>query len=201
MIPLSAILLLLITTAWGWLIGRLIKYWAFYPAKKTVIAGIRLWGAIPELREKVLQLAGTELKNKLLSPGFTEKIVTPGNVMADLKPEIENHVDHFIKVKLEEHFPLLAKFMGEKTLGKLKEAFLGEVEELLPVLLQKYSSGLFASEHSFARIEEQLAGLLNEKILNGLKNSRKWMQLQLATAIAGALLGLILLLVYNLLHL
>ncbi len=73
--------------------------------------------------------------------GFEEKMADPG-LLQKLRPEIESHVDHFLQVKIRTVFPLLSQFMGEKTISQFKSSLLTEIDELFPVLMNKFSGEL-----------------------------------------------------------
>lgn len=72
---------------------------------------------------------------------INEKISDP-LLFEKLKPEIETHVDFFLGEKLATIFPLLYKFMGEKTLLQFKNAFMVEIDLLFPVIIKNYMSSL-----------------------------------------------------------
>ena len=112
---------------------------------------------------------------------------------------LDPHIDHFIKVKLDEHFPLLAIFMGEKTLGTLKEAFLGEVETLLPELMKKHGSNLLGKITSAEMIGEKISAIPLTVFEEQLKKSGIFKKIIWTTTLAGAVLGLIQLLLFRLL--
>ena len=51
-----------------------------------------------------------------------EKVTDPEN-LNKLKPEIETHIDSFLREKLKETFPMLSMFIGDKTINQLKSCF------------------------------------------------------------------------------
>lgn len=132
-----------------------------------------------------------EIQQTISRPGFLENAVDPANFMAGVRPEMEAHIDHFIKVKLDEHFPLLAKFMGEKTLGKLKDAFLGEVETLLPELMKKHGTNLISKINSGEMIREKISSMPLSVFEEQLISTGLFKKIIWTAALAGALLGLI----------
>ncbi len=87
---------------------------------------------------KLSILAQKEFESSVL---LEEKVSDP-QLFEKLKPEIEWHVDLFLTEKLAAVFPLLYKFMGEKTLMQFKGAFMTETDLLFPVIIKKYISSL-----------------------------------------------------------
>ena len=83
---------------------------------------------------KISTLAQKEFESSIV---IEEKVSDP-QLFEKLKPEIERHVDLFLTEKLAAVFPLLYKFMGEKTLTQFKGAFMTETDLLFPVIIKKY---------------------------------------------------------------
>jgi len=121
------------------------------PSKKTGIPGI-LSSLQPILAKNVAEI----VTQKYINADVLETKLTDPLLLQALRPEMENHVDQFIAVKLPEIFPLLAKMMGEKTLSKFKEAFLAEAETIFPALIKNYGNKLLFKENVQQQIEEKL---------------------------------------------
>lgn len=66
-----------------------------------------------------------------------ELISSPSNI-EKLLPLIESHIDNFLRHKLPQEMPMVSMFVGEKTIGKLKDTFLQEIAAMLPVLLLSF---------------------------------------------------------------
>lgn len=103
---------------------------------------VRIQGLIPASKGNLSKKAGELVQQELMNySGFEEKMADPG-LLQKLRPEIESHVDHFLQVKIRTVFPLLSQFMGEKTISQFKSSLLTEIDELFPVLMQKFSGDL-----------------------------------------------------------
>lgn len=149
-------LILLISAVGGWLMASAFLFIVFKPYAPKKIFGLSFKGIIPHLLPKLAKnLAAAIVQNYLSVMKIEEKVNDPA-FMNQLKPEIENHVDHFLENKLPETFPLLAKFMGEKTLLKFKEAFLTEVETIFPLLVKSYGNKVLNIEKTEQLIEEKI---------------------------------------------
>jgi uncharacterized membrane protein YheB (UPF0754 family) len=136
-VPQSCIILF-ISAAGGWLIATVFLFLFFKPYSPKKILGFSVKGILPHLLPGLAKKTAAAIVQNYLSVELIEEKVNDPALMIQLRPQIENHVDRFLEKKLPETFPLLAKFMGEKTLFKFKEAFLTEVETIFPDLVKSY---------------------------------------------------------------
>jgi len=103
----------------------------------------------------LLQL-GTSLENELLSPGFIkEKLLTPDNYQK-LVPQVESHIDHFLRVRLKEDMPVVGMMIGDRTINQMKGIFLKEMEQLFPEVMEGYLNNM--------RESSSINGMLAEKL-------------------------------------
>lgn len=70
-----------------------------------------------------------------------EQITDPVNIEKVL-PEVEAHIDHFLRVKLSSTMPMISMFIGDKTITQLKQVFMAELQELFPSVLRNYVQNL-----------------------------------------------------------
>ncbi len=157
------IVTLLISSFTGWLCLWIAFKLLFHPVKPANIAGFKLQGAFPANQQMIGDKIG-RLSSEFLSPEFLkEKVATP-EIFQKLKPEIEKHIDVFLKEKLKEVFPMLSMFIGEKTIGQLKAAFLTELESLFPALMNNYISSLQEDLNIEKLVAEKINGLSSQKL-------------------------------------
>lgn len=129
----------------------------FWPLKPVKILGFSFQGIIPSKQQTAAENIGRLVEAEFNAyKGFDEKIADPA-LLQKLRPDIEGHVDHFLKEKLKTVFPLISQFMGEKTLSQFKSAFMEEMDHLFPILMHNYASS----------IKEQLkpGPIVSEKIM------------------------------------
>src|SRR5687768_4193542 len=67
-------------------------------------------------------LANSELEQKFSDP----------HLIRSSAPLIEKHIDEFLRVRLQQEMPFITPFIGEKTIGTLKNLFMQELETLFP---------------------------------------------------------------------
>ena len=86
-----------------------------------------------------------------------QKIADPAN-LDKLMPMIEEHIDHFLRVKLAQKMPIVSMFIGDKTINEMKSVFMAELSELFPVIMKNYVGGL--------KEQVDLEGITTEKVGN-----------------------------------
>ncbi len=163
--------------------------------------GISFTGILPALLPIMAGKLAAAIEQELLSEKIEKRIDDPALVL-QLRPVIENHIDLFLKDKLKESFPLLANFMGEKTMNKLKDALLTEVEIIIPSVFKNYTRN-FLNENPLALlIEEKLKNIDGAMIEKYVKNkvSRQLFFLKAMGALMGIATGILQLLIIKLSH-
>lgn len=177
----------------GWFVIWLTIKMLFRPHKPVSIAGIKLQGIIPAnqqlVAEKIGKLASTELFS---IDTLKQKVADPEN-FSKLKPEIETHIDSFLRVRLKETFPMLSMLIGDKTINQLKSAFLTELESLFPVFMNGYITNLQKEFDIEKQVSEKIVGFSITKTEELVYSSarKQLIRLQLMGASIGFLTGLL----------
>jgi len=110
----------------------------FHPRKPRKFLGLTLHGVFPKRQQQIAESLGRIVGQELLSfDDIEQKITNPANVQRIL-PLAEEHIDHFLRTKLKESMPMIAMFIGDKTINQLKAVFMQELEELFPVIMKSY---------------------------------------------------------------
>ena len=111
-------------------------------------------------------------------------------------PLIEEHLDVILRKKIKEKVPVLAAIIGEKTIDKLKAAVMEEASVAIPRLIKGLGDNLQLHE----KIEDVVRGKIMQMDFQRMKLMWKaalkkpLLYVELAGAISGLLIGLILLL-------
>jgi uncharacterized membrane protein YheB (UPF0754 family) len=106
---------------------------------------------------------------------------------------VESHVDHFLRVKLPDVFPVISMFIGDKTISQMKTHLMNELESLFPVIMQRYMSNL-QSELDLERIVvEKVSGFSSDKLEEILMSimSKEFRFVEILGGILGFLIGLL----------
>ena len=126
----------------GWFANWAAIKMLFHPKEPVKILGFRFQGIYPAKQQQFGEKLGKLVSEEFLSFGQIEqKIADPEN-LAKVLPIIDAHIDEFLHHKLSKLFPMISMFIGEKTIGSLKSAFMTELEELFPKLMQQYAGQL-----------------------------------------------------------
>jgi uncharacterized membrane protein YheB (UPF0754 family) len=196
----SSILLLAIATAGGYCIVVLFTRLLFRPFEPIKIAGFVFQGFVPAMIPGFASYLAAAIGEKILSGDSIGKTLDDPELLQQLRPEMEVHIDIFLRDKLPGAFPLLAGMMGEKTKATLKEAFLKEVETIFPSVMKSFTGKILNKLQPLELIEKQLA-VIDMRALEKMvkrKAGRPIFYLKLAGAFAGLLVGLLQLLVIGL---
>ena len=121
-------------------------------APKRVL-GVTLHGALPanmgRVGEGVAEAMLAQLADGSLKPG--------PEGMAAVEPLISAHLDTFLAVRLKEKMPVISAFIGDKTVGKLKAAMMEEISELLPQVIDNYTSSLARDAQLKGKIADRIS--------------------------------------------
>ncbi len=154
----------LLSTFTGWVTTWIAIKMLFHPRKPVNIFGFKLQGIFPKNQPLIAQKLGQVVSKELISFAEIEEKVTNPDNLAQLKPEIEKHIDSFLREKLKQTFPLLSVFIGEKTIAQLKAAFLMELESLFPVLMKSYMGKLESELNLEKIVTDKVAGFSSDKL-------------------------------------
>ena len=187
------IITILLSTFTGWVTTWIAIKMLFHPRKPIKILGLTIQGIFPKNQRLIAQKLGQVVGKELLSFDEIEQKVTNPENLQKLRPEIEAHVDNFLHNKLKEVFPMLAMFIGDKTINQLKDAFLLELENLFPVLMKNYMNKLQHDLDLEKIVTEKVANFSSEKledILNQI-TKKEFKFLEFIGGFFGLLIGLV----------
>ncbi len=187
----TSVLLLCIATAGGYFITALFTRLLFKPLNAKKIAGFTFQGFIPALLPGFAAYMASAIQQQLLTSDSIEKTIEDPALLQQLKPELESHIDIFLKDKLPVVFPLLSGMMGEKTKNTLKAAFLEEVETIFPSVMKNFPAQLISNLQPAAMIEKKLAGIDMAELEQMFRATaaRQIVMLKLAGACTGFLIA------------
>jgi uncharacterized membrane protein YheB (UPF0754 family) len=187
------ILPVLLSCFTGWFVIWLTIKMLFRPHKPVSIAGIKIQGILPANQQLVAEKIGWLVSTELFSLDTLKQKVTDPENFDKLKPEIETHIDSFLRVRLKETFPMLSMLIGDKTINQLKGAFLTELESLFPVFMNGYITNLQKDFDIEKQVAEKIAGFSIAKTEELVYSSarKQLIKLQLMGAAIGFITGLL----------
>jgi uncharacterized membrane protein YheB (UPF0754 family) len=177
----------------GWVTTWVAIKMLFHPRNPINILGFKLQGIFPKNQRLIAEKLGQVVSKEFLSFAEIEAKVTNPKNLEQLKPEIEQHIDKFLKEKLTTLFPMLSMFIGDKTINQLKAAFLTELESLFPILMKNYMGKLEKDLDLEKIVTQKVASFSSEKledILNQI-TKKEFQFLEVVGGVFGFLIGLI----------
>jgi len=187
------IITILLSAFTGWVTTWIAIKMLFHPRRPIKILGLTIHGIFPKNQRLIAEKLGQVVGKELLSFDEIEQKVTNPENLQKLRPDIEQHIDHFLRNKLKEVFPMLAMLIGEKTILQLKDAFLLELEILFPVLMKNYMTKLEKDLDLEKIVTEKVAAFSSEKledILNQI-TKKEFKFLEFIGGFFGLLIGII----------
>jgi uncharacterized membrane protein YheB (UPF0754 family) len=188
----GSVITIVLSAFTGWVTTWIAIKMLFHPRKPFKFLGLTIQGIFPKNQRLIAEKLGQMVSKELLSfDEIEEKVTNPDNLQK-LRPDIEAHIDHFLRNKLKDVFPMLATLMGEKTILQLKDAFLLELESLFPVLMKSYMNKLQHDLDLEKIVTEKVAGFSSQKledILNQI-TKKEFKFLEIIGAGFGLLIGL-----------
>ena len=187
------IITILLSTFTGWVTTWIAIKMLFHPRRPIKILGLTIQGIFPKNQRIIAEKLGQVVGKELLSFDEIEQKVTNPENLQKLRPDIEHHIDNFLRNKLQEVFPMLSMLIGEKTILQLKDAFLLELETLFPVLMKSYMTKLEKDLDLEKIVTEKVASFSSEKledILNQI-TKKEFKFLEFVGGFFGLIIGII----------
>jgi uncharacterized membrane protein YheB (UPF0754 family) len=184
---------IILSTFTGWVTTWIAIKMLFHPRKPVKFLGLTIQGIFPKNQRQIAQKLGQMVSKELLSFEEIEQKVTNPDNLQKLKPEIEAHIDNFLRNKLKDVFPMLSMFIGEKTISQLKDAFLIELENLFPLLMKTYMNKLQHDLDLEKIVTEKVANFSTQKLEDILDQitKKEFKFLELIGGVFGLLIGLV----------
>lgn len=165
----------------------------FHPRQPKKILGFTLHGVFPKRQRQIAESLGRIVGQELLSfDDIEEKITNPENV-AKILPLAEEHIDNFLRNKLKESMPMVAMFIGDKTINQMKTIFMKELEELFPVIMKNYIANLRHDLDLERIVVEKIAAFSTDRLEDMLNQflTKEFRFVEIIGAALGFLIGLL----------
>ncbi|MFN5055364.1 MAG: DUF445 domain-containing protein [Bacteroidota bacterium] len=187
------ILIPLISAFIGWFTNWIAIKMLFHPREPKKMLGITFHGIFPKRQQQFAEKLGKLVSTELLSFGeIEEKITSPQNI-EKLMPFVEEKVDEFLRVKLNEAFPIISMFIGESTIQQLKDIFMQELKVIFPEVINKHIRHLESQLDLEKIVSEKVAGFSSDKleqILNQIM-SKEFRFVEIIGGVLGFIIGLL----------
>ncbi|MDP3393650.1 DUF445 domain-containing protein [Sediminibacterium sp.] len=177
----------------GWFTNWVAIKMLFHPKKPVKILGITFIGIFPKRQVQFAEKLGKLVSDELLSfQDIESKIINPANI-DQLMPQIDAHIDHFLRVKLADQMPVISMFIGDKTIQQMKLVFMTELKELFPGIMKSYMGNLQRELDLEKIVIEKVKGFSTDKleqILNDIM-SKEFRFIEILGGVLGFLIGII----------
>jgi uncharacterized membrane protein YheB (UPF0754 family) len=177
----------------GWFTNWIAIKMLFHPKNPVKILGITFQGIFPKRQRQFAEKLGKLVSEELLSFNDIEvKITNPDNINK-LMPYVEEHIEHFLRVKLAEKMPMISMFIGEKTIADLKIVFVSELTVLFPVIMKNYMGNLQGELDLEKIVTEKVIGFSSDKIEEILVAimSKEFRFVEIIGGVLGFLIGIL----------
>lgn len=177
----------------GWFTNWIAIKMLFHPKEPRYILGIRFHGIFPKRQRQFAEKLGKLVSEQLLSFQDIEQKITHPENLKKIMPQVEEHIDHFLRVKLAEQMPVISMFIGDKTISELKSIFTKELETLFPVIMQKYMGSLQDQLDLEKIIVDKVSGFSSDKleeILNAIM-AKEFRFVEVIGGVLGFVIGLL----------
>jgi uncharacterized membrane protein YheB (UPF0754 family) len=177
----------------GWFTNWIAIKMLFHPKEPKRFLGITIHGIFPKGQKQFAQKLGVLVASELLHfDEIASRIADPAQ-LKEVKPYIEQHIDHFLEHKLKEKLPLISMFVGAGTLDKIKEGLLEEIDAMLPQLMQQYAEKLKTKIDIEKMVTEKVANFSSDKLEEILVSimKKEFRFVEIIGGVLGFLIGLL----------
>lgn len=187
------ILIPVISAFIGWFTNWIAIKMLFHPRRPMNLLGFTIQGIFPKRQQQFAEKLGRLVSEELLSfKDIAHKITDPSNI-DQLLPMVDEHIEHFLKVKLKETMPMISMFIGDKTIAQLKGVFLEELKTLFPVLMDKYMENLQDQLDLEKIVVEKVSNFSSDKLEEILMAimAKEFRFVEILGGVVGLLIGIV----------
>lgn len=148
----------------GWFTNWIAIKMLFHPKEPKNILGLKIQGIFPKGQKEFAQKMGQVVAGELIHFDEIAQQIADPEKLKEVKPFIEQHIEHFLAHKLKEKLPIISMFMGKDTQDKIKEGLLEEIDILLPQLMDQYAQKLSAKIDIEKMVSEKVANFSSDKL-------------------------------------
>lgn len=177
----------------GWVTNRIAIKMLFHPREPKKIMGITFQGIFPKRQKQFAEKLGKLVSNEFLSfTDIEQKISDPRNLKM-VMPMIEKHVDEFLRTRLSDEMPVISMFIGDKTITKLKTAFMREIETLFPQVMKQFAGNLKKELDLEHIVIEKVSSFSSDKLEEILYQimSKEFKFVEIIGAVIGFIIGVL----------
>jgi hypothetical protein len=161
MVSIVLLSLPLLTALAAWGTAYLLIYSTLYPLKAFRVAGLSIQGFLPAYVQNNTAEMTSLLTQEIINHLQQEQITIDTTAV---KPIIETHLDTYLRIRLKEKMPVIASFIGESTIVKLKDSMIDEIDALLPQVMASLVSTAISPAKIHSKVATVVAGITPDKL-------------------------------------
>lgn len=177
----------------GWITNYIAIKMLFRPRKPVKIIFFTIQGIFPKRQKSLAEKLGKIVSQELLSSADIKKALMEQADNPEVNQHIEQHLDKFLKTKLKETMPMLAMFMSDDIINKIKHTLMEEIQLLMPELVQKYAAGIQKQFDVEKIVFEKVVNFSIDKLEEILYSimQKEFKFIELIGAVLGFIIGII----------
>ncbi|HEY6064200.1 MAG TPA: DUF445 family protein [Chitinophagaceae bacterium] len=183
----------LISAFIGWVTNWIAIKMLFHPREPKKILGISFHGIFPKRQHQFAEKLGKLVSDEFLSFSDIEQKISDPQNLKKIMPMIETHVDDFLRNRLSLEMPVISMFIGDKTINKLKSAFMNEIEILFPQVMKQFAGNLKTELDLEHIVIKKVAGFSSDKLEEILYQimSKEFRFVEIIGAVIGFIIGVV----------
>ena len=177
----------------GWVTNWIAIKMLFHPREPKKILGITFHGIFPKRQKQFAEKLGKLVSDEFLSFSDIEQKISDPQNLKKIMPMIEDHIDDFLRNRLSNEMPVISMFIGDKTINKLKAAFMNEIEILFPQVMKQFAGNLKTELDLEHIVIQKVAGFSSDKLEEILYQimSKEFRFVEIIGAVIGFIIGVV----------
>ena len=177
----------------GWFTNWIAIKMLFHPRDPKRILGITFHGIFPKRQKQFAEKLGKLVSDEFLSFSDIEQKISDPHNLKKIMPMIETHIDDFLRNRLSKEMPVISMFVGDKTINKLKAAFMNEIEILFPQVMKQFAGNLKTELDLEHIVIKKVAGFSSDKLEDILYQimSKEFRFVEIIGAVIGFIIGIV----------
>ncbi|MGL4977171.1 MAG: DUF445 domain-containing protein [Cetobacterium sp.] len=189
----KATLLIVIGSMIGWITNYIAIKMLFRPYKEIKIGFLKIQGLIPKRRREIgISLAET-IQSELISIKDITKKLGSANIEIQMENVIEEILEQKLASEITSKFPMLAMFLNESTLNKIKDIIKSSIMEnkdkIIKMLFQALEKNVDFKEIIVEKVDAFSLEELERIVFSLAKKELK--HIEVVGAILGGLIGMV----------
>lgn len=187
------ILIPIISAFIGWFTNLIAIKMLFHPRTPRNVLGLTIQGIFPKRQRQFAEKLGKLVSTELLSFGDIEEKVTNKENLEAVMPVVETHIDDFLRNKLPAQMPMIAMFIGEKTISDMKAIFMKELAFIFPEIMKSYMGQLRQHLDLETIVVDKVAAFSTDKLEDILYQimSKEFRFIEIIGAVLGFAIGIV----------